>query len=193
MTYDHLRAAVNPASQPAPEGATLTPALYNLLCTLADKSDFFGSLRRQYAEKGHLTERQIACIEREQAKRSATLQAVDVGALEAAFARARVNGIAQPRMNLGAYRFQCSANAGAIYVKQDGAYLGKIVQGAWSPTAEGAPHSPAIAALLADPTASALAYGQRTGRCAVCARLLTAAESINRTIGPICAQKYGLI
>jgi len=201
MPYSHLYGAVQPAQRPHHEGVTLTPEQYNLLCELAARSEFFDSLRAQHAQRGHLTPKQAECIERERVKRANTRppQLVDVARLEAAFTLAKARGIAQPQMYLGPYRFRCasalSANAGAIYVTdaQSTNYLGKIVGGAWLPTSEGSEHSGAIAVLLADLTTSALAYGQRTGKCAICARKLTAKESIERTIGPICAQKYGLI
>jgi hypothetical protein len=36
-----------------------------------------------------------------------------------------------------------------------------------------------------------VAYGKRTGACSCCGRELTNGESIDRGIGPICAEKYG--
>lgn len=41
--------------------------------------------------------------------------------------------------------------------------------------------------IAADPKGMAVAYGQRTGTCGVCARTLTKATSIEAGIGPICA------
>ena len=34
-------------------------------------------------------------------------------------------------------------------------------------------------------------YGRRTGRCAICGRMLTVTESIERGIGPVCAERLG--
>lgn len=46
---------------------------------------------------------------------------------------------------------------------------------------------------LADDPESALAtYGKRTGNCGICGRFLTNEESVDRGIGPICADKVGL-
>ena len=36
------------------------------------------------------------------------------------------------------------------------------------------------------------AYGRRTGNCAICGLELSAEESIQRTIGPVCASKWGM-
>jgi len=43
-----------------------------------------------------------------------------------------------------------------------------------------------------DPTAHATLYGQQTGNCSCCGRELTRKDSIDRGIGPICAEKFGL-
>ena len=43
-----------------------------------------------------------------------------------------------------------------------------------------------------DPTAAARLYGQETGQCSCCGRELTRKESIDRGIGPICAERFGL-
>lgn len=49
--------------------------------------------------------------------------------------------------------------------------------------------------LLASPNAMqfATAFGKRTGRCGVCGRELTDPESIAMGIGPICAEKFGVL
>ena len=43
-----------------------------------------------------------------------------------------------------------------------------------------------------DPTAAARLYGQETGQCSCCGRELTRKESIDRGIGPVCAERFGL-
>lgn len=45
--------------------------------------------------------------------------------------------------------------------------------------------------IAADPAAASLAYGRELGHCGVCGRTLTHPESIDRGIGPICAEKMG--
>lgn len=84
-----------------------------------------------------------------------------------------------------------SVNAGALYVKRDGEYLGKIMGEQFKP-AYGAPDD--VAALLQeiakDPLEAAVAYGRKTGTCACCGRELTNAESIALGIGPICRERW---
>jgi hypothetical protein len=42
----------------------------------------------------------------------------------------------------------------------------------------------------ADPEAAAVLHGKASGRCAVCSRDLTDPESIERGIGPVCAERF---
>ncbi len=48
-----------------------------------------------------------------------------------------------------------------------------------------------VLAVASDPHNAAIAYGRRTGNCAICGRELTNHASIDLGIGPICAEKYG--
>ena len=48
-----------------------------------------------------------------------------------------------------------------------------------------------IVAVAADPLNAAIAYGKKYGKCSVCARTLTDEDSINRGIGPVCAERFG--
>ena len=49
----------------------------------------------------------------------------------------------------------------------------------------------AIVRAAADPLAAAIAYGKEFGQCAVCGRELSDPVSIERGIGPICADNLG--
>lgn len=44
---------------------------------------------------------------------------------------------------------------------------------------------------LAGPREAAIRYGKEIGKCAICHRTLTNPDSIERGIGPICADRYG--
>ncbi len=87
-------------------------------------------------------------------------------------------------------------NPGALYVKatdNEGTYLGKVLGGAFTPSRDCTPEQAAqVAELMSDPAKALDAYGRRTGNCGCCGRPLTAAESVDRGIGPICAKKFGL-
>ena len=123
--------------------------------------------------------------------------------MEAAFAKAKQAGIKWPKLRMGDFVFSPaganSANAGAIYVKtqtgsgeEPGTYLGKVAGGRLFTSRECTPEQrDAIVAISADPAAAAVAYGKRFGRCSICNRDLSDAASVERGIGPICAEKYG--
>jgi hypothetical protein len=124
---------------------------------------------------------------------------ITVARIEEAFAAAKDSGIKRPKLRLDVFRFAPApaggANAGAIYVteaERDGAYLGKVKGGRFIKTREcTADQEAAIVAAASNPGAAAVAYGQRTGTCAICGHELTAGESLDRGIGPICAQRFG--
>lgn len=47
-----------------------------------------------------------------------------------------------------------------------------------------------LARLSINPTSYSTQYGQHTGTCGVCSRLLSDPESVARGIGPVCARKF---
>lgn len=161
-------------------------------------NDFAQSLARFLNDRGTLTENQLAAIQRKLTSAPAT--AISVAAIEAKFAKAFANMIKRPRLNLDTFTFKAvvsGANAGGIYVTEgrgeDGVYLGKVMGGQFMASRDCTEDQKTrIVAAAANPDAAAKAYGQRTGNCAICNRELTAEESIERFIGPICAGKYGM-
>lgn len=83
-------------------------------------------------------------------------------------------------------------NAGAIYVKENGEYLGKVTADQFYPTfsCDDTTRDRIITA-AADPHTAAKAYGMRVGVCSCCNRELTNGISIELGIGPICREKFG--
>ena len=168
----------------------------------ANTNDFAYSLDKQLLRTGTLTENQVAAVTRIIARQSAapvaTAAAVGAGveAMQTAFATATGNGLKRPKMRLGDFVLKLAPatgrNAGAIYVTSGDEYLGKIADGTFTASRDcDAAKQAEIVALCANPVESAIAYGKRTGICACCGRELTDPESIERGIGPICAEKYG--
>lgn len=168
--------------------------------------DFATQMMVAIAKFGDLTDGQFnavqKCIDRahdREVERLARLEAapaVTLEKIEAAFVSAVQHGLKSPKLNLDTFKFSpakaTSSNVGAIYVKEDGTYLGKIMGGKFVRVRECNDQQEArILAACADPAKAAEAYGIRTGSCACCGRELTNAESIARSIGPICARKYG--
>ena len=160
---------------------------------------------------GSFTERQEAAVRNaaaksaarkaqwaaERAERDANKADVEIDRIAVAFATAKAAGLKFPKLRLDDFTFSLASaagrNAGAIYVKQDDLYLGKIADGKFTRSRDcDAATETRIVAVCADPAAAATAYGKRTGQCSCCGRELTNEESIARAIGPICASKWGL-
>lgn len=155
---------------------------------------------------GHLTEKQLAacqkCVDARKAQQTARVEreasapAIAITRIEDAFASAKSRGLKYPALNLDTFKFKPasahSKNAGAIYVTESEQYLGRISGGKFICTREcGDERQARILAAAADPETAAVAYGKRFGVCPCCGRTLTNGVSIDRGIGPICAEKYG--
>lgn len=162
-------------------------------------NQFARSLGDFLCEHGYLTERQVEAVRRNltQAQAAAAPVEITIARIEAAFNHARESGLKRLRLNLDTFEFKPAKeggrNAGGIYVTEGGAYLGKVMGGKFLRTRECSDDQERrIVAAASDPSAAAKAYGQRTGTCCVCKRELTAEESIDRFMGPICASRYAL-
>lgn len=168
--------------------------------------EFAVSLQAALDKYGSLTENQTAaalrCVEKRRAaraaaeERAAAAPTVSVARIEEAFATARSHQIKFPKLRLLDYVFSPaganSRNPGAIYVKSGEQYLGKVQGGRFLAARDCSPDQEReIVAAATDPAAAAVAYGRRTGSCAICSRELTRGESIDRGIGPICAERFG--
>lgn len=167
-------------------------------------SDFAKSLLAQYARKGELSERQWDAGERAVIRHRETAQKRQVQRVEIDYIRietllftARANGLKKPVFRACGMTFSLAPsqgkNAGAVYVKADGEYAGKLMMGRFHPAYE-APHWVAekLAEVAADPRGKAIDYARETGICACCGRTLTDPQSIQLGIGPICIQQWGL-
>lgn len=172
-----------------------------------DGSDFpFALAMKADVEKyGSLTVNKLAacyrCVEalakaRAAAEaRKANAQEVNVMAIEAAFSKAAAI-LKAPRLKVAGLVITRakpdSKNPGALYVKADGEYMGKIMGGRFECSrACGPEEEKRVLEVCADPKGAAIAYGRLTGRCAICSRVLTKGESVERGIGPICAEQFG--
>lgn len=127
---------------------------------------------------------------------AATGPAVSDEALRAAFDAATASGLRRPRITLGDVVVKpagaSSRNPGALYVTEGETYLGKIIAGRFQRSEACTPtQADRVAGLVSDPKAAIEAYGHETGVCAICGLTLTNPESIERGIGPICAERFG--
>jgi len=179
----------------------------------ASWSQFYTDLFHKALQYGSLSERQLACVvkgwEKQQvrdaernaarAAREANAPVIDLTKINGLFETAKGNGLKKPRLVCGSLRLSLAplngANAGCTYVKDQGEYAGKI-------TAEGkffavrtarAEVAGELQEIAKDPLNAFKVHGQVTGNCSCCGRELTNADSIALGIGPICAEKWGLV
>lgn len=173
--------------------------------------EFAVNMRVAIERFGDLTTGQLAavqkCIARDNervAERTARIEAAPavegVDLLKAAFEKAVAYSAAKglklsPRITVGGITISpakvTSNNPGALYVKGDGEYLGKIAGGKFYAVAACTAEQQAkILAFVANPAEAAKVYGRTTGTCCVCNATLISKWK-HRGIGPICAEKFG--
>lgn len=117
---------------------------------------------------------------------------VDASKIEEAFKAALESGLKKPKLITERIVITVAKNgSGALYVKRDGQYVGKIAAGTFKPVFS-APADTAelLSTIAADPQEAAKAYGRATGTCSCCGRTLTDPVSIEAGIGPICAGRW---
>lgn len=185
---------------------------WNWIVRRADSFDFARSMMDAVAKYRSLTENQLAAVRRcaardeqraeqfkaEREERENNAVAVDITKVQHALNTAHGNKVRWPKLRLATYIFtragDDSRNPGAVYVttKEEKLYLGKITDGKFIRSRDCTSEQEAeIVTAASDPEAAAKAYGQRFGACSICGRELTVNESIDRAMGPICAEKYG--
>lgn len=139
----------------------------------------------------------------QQVERTVAAPTIDVAPIERAFNKASA-ALRSPKLHLDSFTIKhapaTGKNPGALYVTDstktgpDGKpeYLGKIVGGKFLAMRSCGPErQAAVLKAAADPEAATIRYGRLTGRCGCCNRDLTDPVSVERGIGPICAEKYG--
>jgi hypothetical protein len=167
--------------------------------------EFAVSLKAGVAKWGSLTEKQLAaayrCSEKFNAARAriagrkANAPELKVDALRQAFDKAASKGLKSPKLRLGSFFFNRNPHfAGDIGIYDEHRkFIGKVPAGTNAFVAQWRVTDETIAQLqkvVSDPAAAAIAYGNRTGNCACCGKLLTVKKSVDRGIGPICYDRY---
>lgn len=180
--------------------------LIEKLREIAGWHQFAASMIENFNKWGSLTNRQVAAawasitkVEAKRAEREAerASKAGDVGVenIETLFKTAKGNGLKRPKFVTDRLVIspapETGANAGALYVKCDGAYAGKIVSGKLQPVRSAPADILTLVREIAEaPLESAKRYGRATGICCCCGRTLTDPASIEAGIGPICQGKW---
>ena len=172
---DRIRAALPHMSQ----------ADRNTLAQMRDNARPFG---------GKLTAKQLAYVETI-LKRS--VPQPDLSKIEAMFDKASAS-LKKPRVHMlcGTEELTLTralTGEGLHVQRNAGRYVGRLAQGRYQPV-RGAPTDTigALASFAADPLKAVVAFGQATGRCALCSRTLSDPVSVERGVGPVCAERWGL-
>jgi hypothetical protein len=117
-----------------------------------------------------------------------------VDALTAAFDKAAAN-LRSPSLRVGQFAIYKKPDCLVVYVN-NGTHgrpsLGRVKDGKFilgNRCTEG--QEAAFIEAANDPKEAAIKYGRLTGACAICGRHLENKESIERGIGPICAERFG--
>jgi hypothetical protein len=164
--------------------------------------DFARSLNNSLVRYGSLTEKQIQAVRKcinakaDAKKRAETAQSVDVSAIQDAFNRALSSGVKRPRLRLDTFTFSLAPltgkNSGALYVKEGEQYLGKVLAGKFLRVRDCDDRTEKrVVDCAVDPHNSAIAYGKKFGVCSACGLTLSREDSIARSMGAICAKRYG--
>lgn len=187
------------------------PGLIDELRKLTDWNDFAASLVASFHQYGSLTEKQVAAAQRmlvklaenrvkREAEKTEKQAVVDLSPIRTMFEAAVASGRKKPTYRAEGLIISRAPdhgrNAGSLYVVLDGSreYQGKIGEdNVYRPVARAdASTTQALQVIAENPSEAAVRYGRKTGNCAICGRELTAAESVERGIGPICANNFGL-
>lgn len=167
-------------------------------------STFYAGLLDGLNTYGSLTENKLAIVRRDMAKdaefwasKKAAAPVVNMSAIEALFDKAVENDVKRPIFRADGLEISrapaTGRNAGALYVKRDGEYAGKIVDGKFQKVyAAPADTLDRLMAVAADPLAESMKYARKTGNCGLCGRGLVDPVSIRALVGPICAPRWGL-
>ena len=165
-------------------------------------NSFARSLVEQIINKGSLSEKQMFAasamlmkIKQNKEEKQSNIVSIDLSNVKKIFDKAH-EAIKSPKFrvdNMVLSRAPDSGvNAGAIYVKVDGEYAGKVTGGYWLPCRAPEGTLEKLQEIAKDPLGSAVAYGKRTWNCSACGRDLTNHGCIEKGIGPICAERWGL-
>lgn len=174
---------------------------------LTDRSkfnQFCMSLVQAVRRWGSMTDKQIDAVrrmmERDRAAAPVT-RSVDASAIKEAFDAAVGSGYKAPKVRLSSSigtlvvsRAPAGGrNPDGLYVKRDGCYIGKVVNGAFTPSKNELSDDDAtvVAATLSSPRDAAVEFGRLTGSCSCCGRELTDPTSVAAGIGPVCASRFG--
>tara|TARA_R100000329_G_scaffold150886_1_gene145006 strand:+ start:14369 stop:14977 length:609 start_codon:yes stop_codon:yes gene_type:complete len=178
------------------------PGLIDALREIVSWNSFAASLVNQYDSRGTLSEKQtgaaIAMLMKISKNGKKTLDSVDYRKVKEVLDNAFSDGINNPKLRFGDIVLSRAGdngvNKGAVYIKVDGEYAGKLHGGYFLPIKMNQlwrqETFKRLKVILNDPLEQAVAYGRKFGSCCACGRTLTNHASIEAGIGPICGSRF---
>jgi galactokinase/mevalonate kinase-like predicted kinase len=156
--------------------------IFHALREIMSWNSFAQSLVEQIINKGSLSEKQMFAasamlmkIKNNKEERQRNIVSIDLSNVKKIFDKAH-EAIKNPKFrvdNMVLSRAPDNGrNAGAIYVKVDGEYAGKVTGGYWLPFKAPEGTLEKLQEIAKDPLGSAVAYGKRTGNCSACGIIL---------------------
>lgn len=169
-------------------------------------SGFAMDMTREFAKKGELTAGQLqACRSmkekvdaRGDREADADLSGGNLDEIFKIFTHAIGSGLKRPKLRIGDMAIKLAPaggrNVGHLYVMLEGEYQGKIdPEGKFFASRDADEGiNERLVEISADPLAAAVLHGKQTGNCACCGRVLTDPKSVERGVGPYCAERWGL-
>lgn len=180
------------------DGLRAIASWHSFAASILTGFDKFGSLTDRQADAAYNALRRVEEKRKErEAEKASKSGEVSMAAIEVMFNTAKESGLKRPRFITERLKMELAKatgrNLGAIYVKCDGEYAGKI-QGGQFLAVRSAPTNilDLVREIAASPIESARKYGRDTGTCSCCGRKLTDPTSVANGIGPICESNWGL-
>ena len=177
------------------------PGLIEGLEKVKETVNFAAILVREFNKWQNLTDKQVAAAKSILTPKASVGETISVEAIEKMFETARNNGLKRPRFVVDKVEISAAPatgrNPGALYVKYDRGYSGKIVKGEFYPVRNLSEELAKdlvekVKFIASSPIAAAKKYGHDTGNCSCCGRKLTDDKSVELGIGPVCAKRWGL-
>ena len=166
----------------------------------SQRSSFAQDLARKF---NSLSEKQYAWAHKiaNDVNAAAAADSSQFEALFAAFEAAKSKGAKRLTLRLEGVNVKPNRDLSALWVtsqteKEEGNYgmqpkfLGKVTRTSLDSRLSDTVKETIMAAAN-DPLTAAIRYGKLSGECSCCGRTLTDPQSIDRGIGPICAEKFG--
>jgi len=172
---------------------------------IVENNSFVNQMAFKYAKFGSLTEKQINVLTSifrnevaQKATRAKNQGSISVDKIKELFEVPKSNGLKYPKFTVGDITLSlptensASYNKDAIYVRHEGVYVGKIMDGKFMPLSFcDASVSDKLMAIAKDPRGEAIGHGHMHGNCSMCRKKLSDPRSMKIGMGEICANNWG--